>query len=64
MLLMLPFLASQAQDHLGILPIPPAPAIFDEFVIDVGTIGQEHIGKGAPVLVLPVGLEHDFFAKD
>ena len=31
-----------------ILPIPPAPAVFHQHVIDVGAIGQEHIGKGAP----------------
>jgi len=33
-------------------------------VIDVSAIGQEDIGKGAPVLVLAIGLEHDFFPKD
>jgi hypothetical protein len=34
-----------------ILPIPPAPAVFDLHVIDVGSIRQEDITKGAPVLV-------------
>ena len=47
-----------------ILPIPPAPAVFDQRVIDVGAIGQEHIGKGAPVLVVAVGLERDFLPED
>ena len=47
-----------------ILPIPPAPAFFDECVIDVGAIQQEHISKGAPVLILAVGLEDDIFPKD
>ena len=27
-----------------IFPIPPAPAVFDQCVIDVGAIGQEYIG--------------------
>ena len=40
-----------------ILPIPPAPAVFDECVIDIGAIKQEHISKGAPLLVLAMGLE-------
>jgi hypothetical protein len=35
-----------------IFPIPPAPALFDQQVIDVGAIRQEHIPKGAPVLVV------------
>ena len=33
-------------------------------MIDVGAILQEHIPKGAPVLVLAVGQEGDFFSKD
>ena len=37
-----------------ILPIPPAPAVFDQCVIDVGAIQQEHIGKGAEVSSLGV----------
>ena len=47
-----------------ILPIPPAPAFFDECVINVGAIQQEHISKSAPVLVLAVGLEDDIFPED
>jgi hypothetical protein len=30
-----------------ILPVPPAPALLDQRVIDVGAIGQEHIGNRA-----------------
>ena len=37
-----------------ILPIPPAPAVFDQRVVNVGAIAQEHIGKGTLVLVLAV----------
>ncbi len=37
-----------------IFPIPPAPSILDQHVIDVGAIWQEYIGKGAPLLVLAV----------
>ena len=47
-----------------ILPIPPAPPLFDECVIDVGATRQEHMGKGAPVLVLAVGLKDDIFPED
>jgi len=32
-------------------------------VIDVGAIRQEHIGKGAPVLVEAVGLKCDFLPE-
>jgi hypothetical protein len=32
-------------------------------VIDVGPIEQTHIGKGAPVFVLAVGLKRDFLSK-
>jgi hypothetical protein len=33
-------------------------------VIDVGATRQEHMGKGAPVLVLAVGLKDDIFPED
>ena len=33
----------QAVVSRGILPIPPAPAVFDQRVIDVGAIGKDHI---------------------
>jgi hypothetical protein len=42
-----------------ILPIPPAPAVFDKCVIDVGAIQQEHVSKGTPILVLAVSLEDE-----
>jgi hypothetical protein len=46
-----------------VFPIPPAPAVFDQRVIDVGAIGQTHIGKGTSKLVAAVRLEEDFFPK-
>jgi hypothetical protein len=46
-----------------ILPIPPAPTIFDQRVIDVGAIGQDHVSRGAFVLVVTIGLECDFFTE-
>jgi hypothetical protein len=46
-----------------ILPIPPAPTVFDEFVIDVGPIGQQNIDNGVRVLVLPVSLDRNVFAE-
>jgi hypothetical protein len=46
-----------------ILPIPPTPALFGVFLIDVGIIGQDHIPNGARVLVLAVGLDRDFLPK-
>jgi hypothetical protein len=30
-------------------PIPPAPAVFDQGVTDMGAIQQAHIGQDAPV---------------
>ena len=33
-----------------IFPIPPTPAIFDQLMVDVGAIRQEHIGKGAAAM--------------
>jgi hypothetical protein len=33
-------------------------------VIEVGAIGQEHIAKGAPVLVVAVHLDRDCLPKD
>ena len=40
-----------------ISPIPPAPALLDEFLIEIHAIGQEHISQGALVLVMAVGLD-------
>ena len=47
----------------SVFPIPPAPAVFDQRVIDVGPIGQTHIGKGVSRPVAAVRLEEDFFPK-
>jgi len=47
-----------------ILVIPPAPAVFNERVIDLGGIGQEYIGKRALVLVCAVSLERHILTKD
>ena len=47
-----------------ILPIPPTPAVLDQRVIDVGAIGQQHIGEGASSLVAAVRLERHFLPED
>ena len=47
-----------------ILPIPSAPTVFDQLMIDVGAIRQKHIGKGAPILVLAMGLARDLLPID
>ena len=46
-----------------IFPILPTPALLYEFLIDVHSIQQEHVSKGARVLVLAVGLDGDLFPK-
>jgi hypothetical protein len=46
----------------SIFPIPPAPTLPYEFLIQVHPIGQDHLAKCAPVLVLAVGLDGDFLA--
>src|SRR6185295_8071074 len=46
------------------LSIPPTPSVLNEFMIDVRAIPQHHIGQGAPILVLTVGVEHDISSKD
>ena len=38
----------QAVVSYGILPIPPAPAVFDQSVIDVGAIWQDYVGEDGP----------------
>jgi hypothetical protein len=43
--------------------MPPAPAVFDQRVIDVGAIGQDHVSNGALVLVEAIGLKCDFFPE-
>jgi len=46
------------------LPIPPAPPLLHEFLIEIHAIRQEHlVSKGAPVLVEAVSLECDFFPE-
>jgi hypothetical protein len=45
------------------LPVPPAPAIPDQRVIDVGPFGQKHIGNGAPAFVLAVGVQRDLISE-
>ena len=47
-----------------VLPIPPAPAVFDECVVDVRAIAQEHVSQRAPELVLAVGLEDNISPED
>ena len=44
-----------------ILLIPPAPAVFDQRVIDVRAVGEQHISKRTSVLALAVCLEPDLF---
>lgn len=48
----------------GILRVSPAPAVFDQFMGDVGSIGERRISNGAAVFVLAVDVKGDFFAKD
>ena len=64
LILVLPSLILPAQYSWSILPIPPAPTVFDQRVVDVGAIEQKHVSKGAPVLVLAVGLKDDIFPED
>lgn len=46
-----------------ILLIPPAPAIFNEYVIDIRSIHQEYVSKDAPVPIMSVGLDRHFLAE-
>ena len=43
--------------------MPPAPALLDQRVIDIVTIGQEHIGKGASAFVVTMRLDGDSSPK-
>ena len=43
--------------------MPPAPAVFDKLLIDACAIGQDHISKGALVLVVAVRLDGDLFPE-
>jgi hypothetical protein len=38
-------------------------AVFNACLIDVGAIGQDHVSKGALVLVVAVGLDGDIFPE-
>ena len=40
--------------------MPPAPALFDQRVVDVSAIRQDHVSKGARVLVVTECFERDF----
>ena len=48
----------------GVLPVPPAPAIIHELMIDVGTIREKDIGQRPPIFVLAVSLEDDISSED
>jgi len=61
--LALPSPTLPAPYHWRIFPIPPAPALFDQHVIDVLSVGQEDIRKGASVLVEAVGLDGHFLTE-
>ena len=43
--------------------VPPAPALIDEFLIEIHAIGEDHIAKGALVLVVAVSLKRDFLPQ-
>ena len=43
---------------------PPVLALFDQLMIHVHTIEQDHIGQCALVFVLAVSLEDDIFPKE
>ncbi len=44
-----------------ILSIPPAPALLDEFLIEIHSIRQDYFANRALVRVLAVRLKGDFF---
>jgi hypothetical protein len=56
-------LALPATYFLAHISDTPAPAIFDQCVIDVGAVGEGHVSYGVPVLVVAVGLERNVFPK-
>ena len=49
---------------MRILPIPPAPALLHEFLIEIHPIRQDHVSKDALVLVVAVRLDRDLFLED
>jgi hypothetical protein len=44
--------------------MPPAPTVFDQGVIVVGAIGDQHVGNGTPALVEAVSLERNLLRID
>jgi len=48
----------------SVFPIPPTPAIFDQLMVDVGLIAQEHVSQRLSVLVLAMGLEDNISPED
>jgi hypothetical protein len=50
--------------HLAHTSDTTSKTLLDEFLIEIRPVRQDHIGKGALVLVVAVGLERDFFPED
>ena len=48
----------------SLLPMPPAPAVLHQCVIDVGAIGENYISNGALALVEALSLKGNFVSKD
>ena len=48
----------------ALLPIPRAPAVFEERVIQVHAIGQDHVPKGGLVPVVAVGAWMSTYTHD
>ena len=59
------FLLQPLKDRIPwrVLPIPPAPALLDQFLIDVRSIGQDYVSKDAFVPVEAARLDADFLSK-
>jgi hypothetical protein len=41
-----------------------APALLDEFLIEIHTIGQDHVSNDAHVFAVTIGLNGDFLSED
>jgi hypothetical protein len=63
-LLVRPSLALPAPYSLAHTAESPARPVFNERVVDVRAVRQEHIGKSAIVLILAVGLKDDISPED
>ena len=50
--------ASRCQPHIA-----DATSLLDEFLIESHAIGQDHIAKGALILVVAVGLDRNAFTE-